>query len=53
MWSGLFGYLAKGLHDEGVPVNVSLATGLFVPLAVLAIWWTVRRIRKRHISGAD
>ena len=47
---GLFGYLAKGLHDEGVPIDISLATALFVPVAVLAIWWVVRRIRRKHIS---
>ena len=46
---GLFGYLVKGLHDEGVPVDMPLATALFVPVAVLAIWWLVRRIRRRHI----
>jgi uncharacterized membrane-anchored protein len=50
---GLFGYLMKGLHDEGVPVDISLATALFVPVAVLAIWWTVRRIRRKHIAGAE
>jgi uncharacterized membrane-anchored protein len=49
----LFGYLVKGAQDEGVPVNISLATALFVPVAVLAIWFLVRRIRRRHISGAD
>ncbi len=48
---GLFGYLVKGLHDEGVPVDISLATALFVPVAVAAIWWVVRRIRRRHIAG--
>jgi len=48
---GLFGYLVRGLHDEGVPVNMSLATALFVPVAVLTIWWLVRRIRRRHISS--
>ena len=48
---GLFGYLIKGLHDEGVPVDISLATALFVPVAVLAIWWLVRRIRRRHVAG--
>jgi uncharacterized membrane-anchored protein len=48
---GLFGYLMKGLHDEGVPVDISLATALFVPVAVLAIWWVVRRIRRKHIAG--
>ena len=49
---GLFGYLVKGLHDEGVPVDISLATALFVPVAVLGIWWMVRRIRRKHIAGA-
>src|SRR5665647_2500180 len=48
---GLFGYLVKGLHDEGVPVDISLATALFVPVAVLAIWLVVRRIRRKHIAG--
>ena len=48
---GLFGYLVRGLHDEGVPVDMSLATALFVPVAVLAIWFVVRRIRRRHISS--
>lgn len=49
---GLFGYLMKGLHDKGVPVDPTLASALFVPVAVLAIWWTVRRIRRKHIAGA-
>jgi uncharacterized membrane-anchored protein len=48
---GLFGHLVKGLHDEGVPVDISLATALFVPVAVLAIWFVVRRIRRRNISS--
>jgi uncharacterized membrane-anchored protein len=43
--------MVKGLHDEGVPVDVSLATALFVPVAVLAIWFVVRRIRRRNIAG--
>jgi uncharacterized membrane-anchored protein len=50
---GLFGYLIKGLTVEGVPVNETLASALFVPVAVLAIWWLVRRIRRRHIGGAE
>ena len=54
---GLFGYLVKGAQDEGVPVNISLATALFVPVAVLAIWllvrWHSRRIRRRHVPASD
>jgi uncharacterized membrane-anchored protein len=48
---GLFGYLVKGLHDEGVPVDISFATAAFVPVAVLAIWFVVRRIRRHHVAG--
>jgi uncharacterized membrane-anchored protein len=50
---GLFGYLMKGLHDGGVPVNITLATALFVPVAVLTIWWMIRRIRRKHIAGTE
>ena len=51
---GLFGYVMKGVQDAGVPVDISLATALFVPVAVLLIWWIVRRIRRRHIDdGSD
>ena len=39
--------LAQQIVAEGVHADVRLATALFVPIAVLAIWWTVRRIRKR------
>ena len=48
---GLFHYLMEGAHDRGAPVDVTLATALFVPVAVLGIWFMVRVIRKRHIGG--
>lgn len=47
---GLFGYLVKGAHDSGMPVEPTFATALFVPLAALAIWYVVRRVRKRHVG---
>ena len=50
---GLFGYLVKGAHDEGVPVDISLATALFVPVAVAAIWFVLRRIRRRNIAAGE
>jgi len=51
---GLFGYLVKGAHDSGlVRIDPSLLTGAFVPVAVLLVWWVVRRIRKRHIRGVN
>jgi uncharacterized membrane-anchored protein len=50
----LFGYLVKGAHDAGVLlVEPSYATAAFVPLAVLGIWWVVRRIRSKHIAGTE
>jgi uncharacterized membrane-anchored protein len=48
---GLFGYLVKGAHDAGVPVEPSYATAAFVPVALLGIWFMVRRIRRRHVVG--
>ncbi|EJM99835.1 DUF3422 family protein [Phyllobacterium sp. YR531] len=45
---GLFGYLAKALEKLGFPVESNMLTGLFVPVAVLSIWFVVRSIRKRH-----
>ena len=50
----LFGYFAKAAHDSGwLHVEPSVATAAFVPVAALSIWWTVRSIRRRHVSGED
>ena len=46
----LFGYLAKGAHDSGLHVEPSLATALFVPLALGLIWIVTRNIRRRHLK---
>jgi uncharacterized membrane-anchored protein len=51
---GLFGYLVKGMHDAGLmPIDPTLVTGAFVPVALLLVWWIVRRIRTRHIKGVE
>jgi uncharacterized membrane-anchored protein len=50
----LFGYLAKAAHESvGVAVDPSILTAAFVPVAGFSIWWTVRRIRKKHIVGEE
>ncbi|WP_025035351.1 DUF3422 domain-containing protein [Bradyrhizobium sp. DOA9] len=46
----LFGYLAKGAHDSGLHVEPSLATAIFVPVAVAVIWLVTRNIRRRHLK---
>ncbi len=46
---GLISYLAKAAKEAGLPVpDANVMTGLAVPVVVLLIWWTVRRIRKKH-----
>ena len=46
---GLFYYLAQAL-EHYLPAGISpkAAAGAFVPVAVLGIWWVVRRIRAHH-----
>ena len=48
----LAAYVFKGLKDIGrLPVDPGLATALSVPVAVLGVWWVVRRIRNSHGDG--
>lgn len=46
----LFGYLAKGAHDVGLPVEPSFASAVFVPVAVAAVWVVIRNIRRHHLK---
>jgi uncharacterized membrane-anchored protein len=45
---GLFGYLVKAVDHDILPLDAAMLTGLFVPVAVILVWLTVRRIRQRH-----
>ncbi len=47
---GLFGYVVHGANDAGVKIDPAKATAVFVPVAVLLIWWIVRRVRRRHVD---
>ena len=44
----LIGYLAKASPLIGAAVEPELVTAAAVPVAVLAVWWMVRRIRNSH-----
>jgi len=46
----LFGYIAKGAHDSGLHIEPPIVTAAFVPIAVGAIWFAVRNIRKHHLK---
>lgn len=49
---GLFGYLAKALHEAHlVPFEPAYLIAGFIPVAALAIWLTVRRIRRHHLGN--
>ena len=45
---GLLGYVAKGANEAGLRLDPTVATAAAVPVVVLAIWWVIRRARKRH-----
>jgi uncharacterized membrane-anchored protein len=45
---GLFAYLAKGFEKSFPFMSSSVATALFVPVAILVVWLIVRRIRAKH-----
>jgi uncharacterized membrane-anchored protein len=49
---GLIGYLAKGSGAFGHAMDPELITAASVPVAVLAVWWGVRRIRRSHAEPA-
>ncbi len=50
---GLFSYIAKGLEKDLPFISSTLATALFVPVALFVVWFIVRRIRKRHDESTD
>lgn len=44
---GLLSYMAKGLGVDNF-ISPAKLTAIFVPIAVLSIWYIVRRIRSKH-----
>jgi uncharacterized membrane-anchored protein len=48
---GLLGHVMKGVNGAGIAIDTEVATAVFVPIAVLSIWWVVRRVRRRHIDA--
>lgn len=51
---GLIGYGGKAAKAAGVPLDVDVFTGAMIPVAVFAVWWTLRRIRARiHARTQD
>jgi len=50
----LFSYLVKAAHDSHrIDIEPSIVTAAFVPVAAVSIWWTVRRIRSKHIGTEE
>ena len=44
---GLLNYVAKGIGIGGF-ISPKLLTAIFVPIAILTVWYIVRRIRAKH-----
>ncbi|SDP58690.1 DUF3422 family protein [Phyllobacterium sp. OV277] len=45
---GLFYYLAKGVEAYAPDLHSSVVTAAFVPVAIIAMWFVVKSIRKSH-----
>jgi uncharacterized membrane-anchored protein len=48
---GLVGYLAKGVLPSDSHIAPEYVTAASVPLAIIFVWWGVRRIRRSHDEG--
>jgi uncharacterized membrane-anchored protein len=44
---GLVGYLAKGLKASGLPVDPEIAMAVTIPIVVVALVMTLRRVRRK------
>ncbi|GJD47423.1 hypothetical protein OPKNFCMD_0131 [Methylobacterium crusticola] len=42
----------EGAHQAGLPVDATIGTAVAVPLILLGVGWTVRRIRRLHAEPA-
>lgn len=49
---GLVGYLAGGVEAAGLPVDGDLVVGASIPLVLLAVAWSIRRVR-HAVAGDD
>ncbi|ACA17379.1 uncharacterized membrane-anchored protein [Methylobacterium sp. 4-46] len=49
--ASLVHHVLEGAHAAGLPVDATIGTAAAVPAIVLAVAWTVRRIRRRHAEG--
>ncbi len=45
---GLFGYVVKAFAHDGDKIEPGFLTGAFVPIAIVGVWYLVRRIRRSH-----
>ncbi len=45
---GLFYYLARGAETYIPELHASVLTAIFVPIAILAMWYVVKAVRKKH-----
>jgi uncharacterized membrane-anchored protein len=48
---GLVSYLAKGADKLGWPLSAESTAALAIPVVVLAVWWSLRRLHRKVFKG--
>ncbi|MFE1600890.1 DUF3422 family protein [Methylobacterium sp. ID0610] len=51
--ASLMHHVLEGVHAAGAHVDPTMGTAVAIPLIVLGVAWTVRRIRRRHAEPGD
>jgi uncharacterized membrane-anchored protein len=46
--SSVLNHLFEGAEKAGVEIDPTIATAIIIPFVAVFVWWTVRRIRRRH-----
>ncbi|MDD0811865.1 DUF3422 domain-containing protein [Curvibacter sp. RS43] len=49
---GLVGYVAKGATKVGWPLSAETTTAVAIPVVLLSVWWSLRRMHHRIVGGA-
>ena len=46
--SSVLNHLFEGAEKAGLEIDPTIATAIVIPFVAVFVWWTVRRIRKKH-----
>ncbi len=49
--SSVLDHMFEGAEKAGLEIDPTIATAIVIPFVAVFVWWTVRRIRKKHGEG--